>query len=119
MGLDQTWLTGQSKSRDELDIIAMHRNFNALEGFMQDKWYSLGYTREFNCELLPITQEMIEELESLAKRKKLEPISGYFFGSTNKDKKYKDDIKNLFKEVLPLVKHHLEHDEFVYYSSWW
>ena len=54
MGLDQNWLV---KNGDEQQSIAYHRKFNALEGFMDDKWHEAGNTGEFNCELVKITDE--------------------------------------------------------------
>jgi hypothetical protein len=125
MGLDQNWLaTDKQGAIDEIDDgdlrnIQYHRKFNALEGFMQDIWYREGNTTEFNCELLPITPEILDELEAKIKKDQLDPHSGLFFGDTEKDDYYWDEVNNLRDEVIPNVRKLLNEDKQVFYTSWW
>lgn len=129
MGLDQNWLgcehdrpivkSDHSWEKDGLDNFAYHRKFNALEGFMQTIWYRNGNTKEFNCELLPVDDCVLDELEAKIDDDELEPTSGFFFGSTKKDEWYRKDIKELKEEVIPKAREYLEKGGQVYYTSWY
>ncbi len=119
MGLDQNWLIDDSENPGKYKEIHYHRKFNALEGFMQDKWYEAGNSQEFNCRKLPITEDILTDLEKVLKQKTLEPTAGYFFGEAGKDKSYYQDIKELEDKVIPLVKGHMQDGRIVYYTSWW
>lgn len=113
MGLDQNWIVKTTKS------IAYHRKFNALQGFMEDIWRSLGNEGEFNCEDVRITDEILDELEERVEAGTLEPRGGFFFGDTNKDEYYLADIKELKEEVIPKVRKRMAEGDEVYYTSWW
>lgn len=124
MGLDQNWLATDrqgevDRSEDDFDNIQYHRKFNALEGFMQDIWYREGNATEFNCELLPITPEILDELEAKIKKDQLDPQSGFFFGSTDKDEYYWREVNNLTDVVIPKVRELLSEGKQVFYTSWW
>jgi hypothetical protein len=118
MGLDQVWLARDS-FEDEFEQIANHRKFNALEGFMQNEWYLLGNEGDFNCELLPVNEILLKRLEERIKSDDLNPTSGFFFGSTEKDDYYYGNVADLDKNVLPEVKKRLNQGQQVFYSSWW
>lgn len=119
MGLDQNWLIDDKDNPGEHKSIAYHRKFNALEGFMEKKWRDAGNESEFNCEYLPITDELLDELETKAFDNDLEPLAGFFFGNTDKDEYYDTDIKELLTDVIPRVRQYIKDGEAVYYRSWW
>ena len=113
MGLDQGWSTVE---RHEF---ATHRKFNALEGFMRDQWASFGNEGEFNCCDLHISTEILDELKQRIKDDALDPASGFFFGSSEKDEWYKQQLKELVEVVIPEVERLMEEGKEVVYSSWW
>ena len=122
MGLDQTWLIDnkdRTGEHDKFTKIATHRKFNALEGFMAKKWFENGNSDEFNCQLLPITEKLLDELESTVEDNDFDPVEGFFFGNTNKNEYYDADIAELLTEVIPMVRQHMKDGDIVYYSSWW
>ena len=119
MGLDQNWLIADKDDPGEHTSIAYHRKFNALEGFMSGKWHSAGNEGEFNCEMLPITDAILNELEIKAFSNNLEPLAGFFFGNTDKDEDYDMDIQELLTDVIPKVRQYMENGEAVFYRSWW
>lgn len=119
MGLDQNWLVSDSNGNRE--SFAYHRKFNALEGYMAEIWYAMnGDTEEtFNCQLLEVTAEMLDDLEATVEGDRLEPTAGFFFGSTEKDEWYREDVEELLEKVIPAARQHLAEGNAVYYTSWW
>jgi len=116
MGLDQYWLAeNEENSREHF---AYHRKFNALEGFMAGLWHE-SHNGEFNCEELEINHAILDRLEELARNKSLEPTSGFFFGSTEKDMYYEEDLEDLLNKVIPAARERLNNGKRVFYSSWW
>jgi len=113
MGLDQNWIVKKTES------IAYHRKFNALEGFMAQKWKDEGNDEEFNCCDLLITEEILDELETTIKAGQLLPTSGFFFGNTEIDEYYKQEVKELLEDVIPMVRDRMTEGQQVYYTSWW
>lgn len=124
MGLDQYWLVKigeDEEGKPEYNEVAYHRKFNALEGFMSERWaeQSGQSAEEFNCEYLAVTPEILDKLEAIIKEDKLEPTQGFFFGGYEKDEWYRKDVENLVQEVLPKVREHLKDGDHVVYTSWW
>ena len=124
MGLDQNWMFTEEqgevdRSSDSLQPLAYFHKFNALEGFMQDVWYREGNNNEFNCELLAITPEIMDELDDRIAEDRLDPLAGFFFGSTEKDEDYYTDLEHLKDEVIPKARKLLEEDKQVFYTSSW
>jgi hypothetical protein len=121
MGLDQNWLVEDENG--EKEEFAYHRKFNALEGYMADIWNDLyskpGEYKQFNCELLEVTPAILQDLEDTARNEGLEPTSGFFFGTAEKDEWYLQDMRELLEEVIPKAKEYLEQGRTIYYTSWW
>ena len=114
MGLDQYWMVQTSET------IHTHRKFNALQGFMQKEWDDAGNEpAEFNCQQLNITPEILDRLEAIIEVDALEPTAGFFFGNTEKDDWYYEDIKDLKEKVIPDVRQRLEDGETIAYSCWY
>ena len=113
MGLDQYWSVKTSET------IHTHRKFNALQGFMQKEWEAAGHTDEFNCSELYITEEILDRLEAKIAADELDPTEGFFFGSTEKDEWYLEDIKELKEKVIPDIRERLRDDESIVYSCWY
>lgn len=115
MGLDQNWIVKTEES------IHYHRKFNALQGFMANEWYQAGndVNEEFNCQNLEITSEILDRLEAALVNDTLNPVNGFFFGSSAKDDWYWEQIKELKETVIPDVRDRMEQGERIYYSAWY
>ena len=116
MGLDQYWQVAAKET------IHTHRKFNALQGFMQEEWYGTeegNVEEEFNCRDLIITEEILDRLEAKIEADELEPTAGFFFGGTEKDEWYREDIKHLKEVVIPDIRERLKEKEEVSYSCWY
>jgi len=120
MGLDQYWEQQTPDSKENHQLF-YHRKFNALEGFMAQKWAKeTGQDAgEFNCQNLTITSEILDELEEAIENDKLNPVAGFFFGTTDKDEWYNNDVTELRIVVIPKIRKKLEEGETITYSSWW
>jgi hypothetical protein len=122
MGLDQYWfrkIATNDEGEDQHEEIFYHRKFNALEGFMARKWEADHPGDTFNCEYLTVTSEVLDELEQAAQEDKLDPTAGFFFGGTEKDEWYLNDLKELREKIIPFVRKEIEAGETILYSSWW
>jgi hypothetical protein len=113
MGLDQYWLVKATKT------IHTHRKFNALQGFMEKEWEAAGNDDNFNCQEFYITEEILDRLEAAIKADELEPTEGFFYGNTEKNEWYFEDIKDLTETVIPDLRKRMENDENIYYSCWY
>ena len=95
---------------------AYWRKFNALHGwFVQNIQDGVD-----KCQLSrPIEREEFEELLKLLEGRRLEPVKGFFFGSTEKGKWYEKEVV----ETIEVVKKILSEVDFdkeilIYHSSW-
>ena len=76
------------------------------------------------CQLSPVTRDQLEELRqtcmqvlSTKDHTLLEPIGGFFFGSTAIDEYYWEDLRTTI-DMLDTVLALSEDNEFFYQSSW-
>ena len=89
------------------------------------KWFVDNIqNREDDCREYYIDKEKLEELLNLCKKikeKQLQPEEslptqgGFFFGSTDYDEYYMQDIENTIEQLEPLLQ---EEGDFYYSSSW-
>jgi hypothetical protein len=71
---------------------------------------------EFNCIDLPLTPGLLDRLESDIKEHKLEPVSGFFFGTTDYDPA-EYEAKDL--NAIKLAREAIAEGKQVIYTSWW
>jgi len=113
MGLDQYWVI------ETTETIHTHRKFNALQGFMQEEYNNAGHEGDINCNMLTITPEILDRLEAKIDADELEPTAGFFFGNTEKDDWYQEDLKNLKTDIIPDVRQRIKEGENVKYTCWY
>ena len=84
--------------------------------------------KEDNCEIIPMTKELLEQLvkdcaEVIANPKcatKIMPTSsGFFFGSTEYDEWYFQDLRNTIEQVGEILETTDFVNEVVEYTEWW
>jgi hypothetical protein len=81
---------------------------------------------EDECKPHSVTREQLQELVALCEKaiadedaSLLTPRSGFFFGSTEIEQWYWDDLKGTIAQLKPLLENKdMEHWGFVYRSSW-
>ena len=125
MGLDQyAYRIRQTKKgkkvTEEREEIAYWRKHNRLNGWFEKEW-RLQNDDLFNCVDLPITLEMLAELEDDIKNDKLPETTGFFFGgdSYNLDKKDYEEQKKYDLEFIDKAEQHLKFGDKVVYTCWW
>lgn len=81
---------------------------------------------EDNCGEYYVTHEKLNELLSVCEEayktrnpRLLEPVAGFFFGSTDIDEWYWKDIKRTITQIKKIQKHKLYDKLSFYYSSSW
>jgi hypothetical protein len=101
--------------------VAYWRKFNALHAWFVDECQD-GIDE---CQYSEVTEEKLKELIELVdksiKKKKplLEPRGGFFFGSTDTDEYYWEDMKELQKELKRITEEvDFDDDKLIYSSSW-
>lgn len=125
MGLDQSLMRKVNNGKDVEEIYWRKANF--VHKFFFDRAfdeddYVFG---EDNCVPMPANIYVLEELLSLCKEvmadKKEAPyllptMSGFFFGSTEYNDWYWDDVQYTIDNLEALLKRATEDDEFYYYA---
>lgn len=117
MGLDM-WFFAEPKDPQKEEV-HYWRKHNALHAWfakraVKDKL--VENEGEFNCVDLPITEELLNELELVIRRGELVPTGGFFFGPTDYDPK--DDMEEDLKAIAK-AREVLADGRKCWYSSWW
>lgn len=122
MGLDQyAWKVAKENAISDLEIkkdcpveeIYYWRKVPNLQGWMENLYREKGGTKEFNCDVVKLTEEDLDELENAIKNDALPDTEGPFFG-----KHYVEDMDNIV-EFIYKARKVLRNGDCVYYSSWW
>ena len=100
--------------------VAYWRKFNALhKWFVENVQKGVDDCGDYYVDVDKL-KELLAELEKVVKDKSkaaeiLPTASGFFFGGTEYDEYYFQDVKDTIKVLKELVK---EEGDFYYYSSW-
>ncbi len=112
-------LVDPATEKDYEDVIefAYWRKFNALHGWMEKLYFSKGgQNPDFNCDVVRLTRDDLDELGRAAIAKELKPCEGFFFGDLEE---FCDEDVN---EVLAFVSNaraKIDDGLAVFYDSWW
>lgn len=110
--------------------VAYWRKANAIHGwFVQNVQGGVGECRRSDVETAHLVQlretcqralEYYDEGRLDAAAKLLPPQGGFFFGGTDIDEWYAENLRLTIRQIDPLIKAHSEgvHAEFYYRSSW-
>jgi hypothetical protein len=111
--------------RKETEEIAYWRKANAIHG-----WFVNNVNEELeNCKPITITmqdlvqlrddcQKVIDEGTEETALELLPPTPGFFFGSTEIDEWYWDDIKSTLEKLNTIIEESNDDTQFEYYA-WW
>lgn len=106
---------------DKSEEVAYWRKFNALHGWFVENCQD-GIDE---CQYSSIGEEQLKELvdlleESLTSGKALlEPVGGFFFGSTEVDSWYWDDVRRTHEELKDILENTDFSTHYLMYSSSW
>ena len=101
--------TGESDDQE----IWYGRKENEIHGWMQR--HSGVASEDFNCVPLPLTTELLDQLETSMLAGLMTPTKGFFFGPDNAV----DNVMTAAKELIKVSREALEAGEEIYYTSWW
>lgn len=92
------------------------RKFGELHNLMSEIWHR-DNEEEFNCQYLPLTEEICTEvIQHLHKPSSLPDHYGFFFGQSNKeDRDYLTDALKKWKDIKKRVKNGEELAYFAWY----
>ena len=98
------------------------RKNNALHGYMQKLYATKGgdpNPNEFNCVPVVLTFEDIKELQKNILAGKMQPTSGFFFGSLSYDDSRKEEDLKFCNQAILWYSQEENEGKVLYYSSWW
>lgn len=116
MGLDMYLYRLPDGDKDQEQKVMYWRKANAIH-----RWFTQGDTED-NCKEFSKTIEDIKRLQSMCakslekKEPALETGSGFFWGSTDYDDWYWEDIKETAESLQSVIDNHEEGDEYTYYA---
>lgn len=120
MGLDVTFYKAKRGETDNMKEVAYFRKVNFLVKYFQ-------YEKNLSLEkifipkvqlLLDYCTKVLEDKNEETSKKLLPTQGGFFFGSTEYDQWYYEDVKRVyetFKEIL----NNLSDDEDLFMCCWW
>ena len=122
MGLDMSLYRRTKNGGEEEEIY--WRKVNAVHKFFTHDWKERGFEDD-NCTEFPVTRDdlidLVQRCEAVLNNhdeadKILPTTSGFFFGSTDYDEWYFENIKSTRDEVNRLLNDTTDEDEFFYYA---
>ena len=124
MGLDM-YLYRKKKDEKEAEEVAYWRKANQIRQWIVD---NCGYNDDANCEFFPMTKEQLEKLaedcDKVIENRDMAPVlfptsSGFFFGSTEYNEWYFDDLKETSRMVKEVLKETDFDTQEIAYYEWW
>lgn len=129
MGLDMYIFTRQKNAPDKSEPREMcyWRKANQIRRWFVDH---TGYDPNNNCVEHPLTKENLEDLLADCRKiindrsletcmKEMPTMEGFFFGSTDYDNMYYDDIQSTIRQVEELLRDTNFETEEVFYYEWY
>lgn len=119
MGLDQ-WIKYTDENGKEEEIY--FRKVNFLRKFFEE---TTDLNEEDNYKEVEVPKEALQELKDRCKKvianndladEILPTVSGFFFGSTNYDEWYFEDVSYVLEEISPILKGDCSD---IKYMDWW
>ena len=113
-------------NRNKISEIGYFRKVNFLVKFFEDKGFDVENQTPYKIKIEDII-DLINRCETVLKNheladKLLPTMSGFFFGSTDYDEDYYDDVKQVFEycknNLLPIF-NELEEDEYLTFETWY
>jgi hypothetical protein len=95
--------------------LAYWRKHHDLHGWMEALYFSKGGTEEFNCQVIELTHEDINNLATAIEMKHLPSTGGFFFGNNPPN----EDSNNEDMNFIQKARKALDSGMKVYYDSWW
>ena len=120
MGLDM-WFFAKAEKESKVDPVelAYWRKHNALHDWFAQRAIAAGLVEtrgDFNTVEVPLTTELLDDLEKDIKSHKLRPTGGFFFGTTDYDPAEEAESDLAYIER---AREALAEGQYVYYDSWW
>lgn len=118
MGLDISFV---ACPRDQLSEAGEFRKVNALL-----QWVNTHVMSVANCAYIPISKENLEKLQGTLNQlntsncQELFPTQeGFFYGSTDYDEHYWEDVADVKTWVDETLAHFDFEEEILFFSAWW
>jgi hypothetical protein len=93
------------------------RKHHDLHGWMEKLYYAKGGTaNSFNCEVVELTEEDLNNLATAIEQGHLPPTTGFFFGNNPPPD---EDSNNEDMEFIQAAREAIDNGCKVYYDSWW
>jgi hypothetical protein len=122
MGLDQYAYAVSGKFVDDngnpdwsdKTEIGYWRKHPNLQGYMESLWRERGGEGEFNCAVVELNVEDLENLEVAVKGGAMPETQGFFFGGNSDEHYFDHDL-----EFIDTAKNQIHNGYEIIYTSWW
>ncbi len=98
---------------ESLVEIQYFRKHSDLHGFLEEIWVRAHPEEEFNCVFMPITEEVLKDIQYLVDAPDKQKYEGFFWGESMEEQWEKT------KELLPKIARAIGAGDRVFYYSWW
>ena len=124
MGLDM-FLFKANKGTKGYEKVAYWRKANQIRKWFVDK---CGYPDDADCKYYKVTKKQLKDLKKTCKRVIKEPNlaeellptqSGFFFGDTEYNNFYFEDLEDTREMLKKVIKETDWENEEVFYYEWW
>ena len=95
--------------------IAYWRKHHDLHGWMEKLYREKGGDGEFNCEIVQLTAEDLDRLDTDITYRRLPSTTGFFFGNNPPS----EESDNADLEFIARAREAIADGDAVYYDSWW
>lgn len=122
MGLDQYAYAVSGKFVDDngnpdwsdKTEIGYWRKHPNLQGYMESLWRERGGEGDFNCAVVELNAEDLENLEVAVKGGAMPETQGFFFGGNSDEYYFDHDL-----EFIDCAKNQIHNGYEIIYTSWW
>ncbi len=103
------------KSADFNRSFAYWRKLNALHGWMEALYRRRGGKQEFNCVVIRVMPQDLDQLERDLATGEVKPVEGFFFGAQEFTAGDREDVEDFIASAREAI----AGGKAVLYDSWW
>lgn len=104
---------GNTDWEDKTEIGYWRKHPN-LQGYMENIWRERGGEGDFNCAVVELSGDDLEDLELAIKGGAMPETEGFFFGGNANEHYFDHDL-----EFIDTAKNQIHNGYEIIYTSWW
>ena len=109
-------VTLQEGASEQLTLLWQWRKHHDLHGWFEKLYREKGGTKEFNTEIVNVTQYDLDRLQATINERLLPPTVGFFFGNNPPCAESDQDDLEFINHARKILQ---DENKAVIYTSWW